>query len=88
MGSWPVHDAKTRFTEFLNTAPKKGSPSPGLEAPPSGGVQVTRYLLGTNSISEVRKLKPHGGVLAWIEGLREDQLYNLGGHDRRITTRH
>jgi len=36
---------------------------------------VTRYLLDTNIISEVRKLKPHGGVLAWIEGLREDQLY-------------
>ena len=24
MGSWPVHDAKARFTEFLNTALKKG----------------------------------------------------------------
>jgi hypothetical protein len=36
---------------------------------------VTRYLLDTNIISEVRKPKPHGGVLAWIEGLREDQLY-------------
>jgi predicted nucleic acid-binding protein len=36
---------------------------------------VTRYLLDTNIISEVRKPKPQGGVLAWIEGLREDQLY-------------
>jgi predicted nucleic acid-binding protein len=36
---------------------------------------VTRYLLDTNVISEVRKPKPHGGVLGWIEGLREDQLY-------------
>lgn len=36
---------------------------------------MTRYLLDTNIISEVRKPKPHGGVLAWIEGLREDQLY-------------
>jgi predicted nucleic acid-binding protein len=36
---------------------------------------VTRYLLDTNIISEVRKPRPHGGVLAWIEGLREDQLY-------------
>jgi predicted nucleic acid-binding protein len=36
---------------------------------------VTRYLLDTNIISEVRKPKPHGGVLAWIEGLRDDQLY-------------
>jgi toxin FitB len=36
---------------------------------------VNRYLLDTNIISEVRKAKPHGGVLAWVEGLREDQLY-------------
>ena len=36
---------------------------------------MTRYLLDTNIISEVRKPKPQGGVLAWIEGLREDQLY-------------
>jgi predicted nucleic acid-binding protein len=36
---------------------------------------VNRYLLDTNIISEVRKPKPHGGVLAWVEGLREDQLY-------------
>jgi len=36
---------------------------------------VTRYLLDTNVISELRKPKPHGGVLAWITGLREDQLY-------------
>ena len=36
---------------------------------------MTRYLLDTNIISEVRKPKPHGGVLAWIQGLHEDQLY-------------
>jgi len=36
---------------------------------------VIRYLLDTNIISEARKPEPHGGVLAWIEGLREDQLY-------------
>ena len=36
---------------------------------------MTRYLLDTNIISEVRKPRPHGGVVAWIEGLREDQLY-------------
>lgn len=36
---------------------------------------MTRYLLDTNIISEVRKPKPHGAVLAWIEDLREDQIY-------------
>jgi len=36
---------------------------------------VTRFLLDTNVVSELRKPKPHGGVLAWIAGLREDQVY-------------
>ena len=36
---------------------------------------MTRYLLDTNIISEVRKPRPHAGVVAWIEALREDQLY-------------
>jgi predicted nucleic acid-binding protein len=36
---------------------------------------VTRYLLDTNVVSELRKPKPHGGVIAWINSLRDDQLY-------------
>ena len=36
---------------------------------------MTRYLLDTNIVSELRKRKPHGGVTAWIDGLRDDQLY-------------
>lgn len=36
---------------------------------------MTGYLLDTNIISEVRRPKPHGSVVSWIEGLREDQLY-------------
>lgn len=36
---------------------------------------MTRYLLDTNVVSELRKPKPHGAVTAWIEGLRNDQLY-------------
>jgi predicted nucleic acid-binding protein len=36
---------------------------------------VTRYLLDTNVVSELRKPKPHGGVIEWINGLRDDQLY-------------
>jgi toxin FitB len=36
---------------------------------------VKRYLLDTNIISELRKPKPHGGVIAWIRGLDDDQLY-------------
>jgi toxin FitB len=36
---------------------------------------MNRYLLDTNVVSELRKPKPHGGVIAWITGLRSDQLY-------------
>jgi hypothetical protein len=36
---------------------------------------VTRYLLDTNIISEIHKPKPHGGVVAWFEGLRDEQIF-------------
>ena len=36
---------------------------------------MNRYLLDTNVVSELRKAKPHGGVVAWLSGLREEQLF-------------
>jgi predicted nucleic acid-binding protein len=33
------------------------------------------YLLDTNIVSELRKPKPHGAVLAWFEGLDDTQLH-------------
>jgi predicted nucleic acid-binding protein len=33
------------------------------------------YLLDTNVVSELRKLKPHQGVVAWIEKTPEDLLH-------------
>ena len=33
------------------------------------------YLLDTNVVSELRKPKPHGAVLAWFEGLDDTQLH-------------
>jgi predicted nucleic acid-binding protein len=36
---------------------------------------VIRYLLDTNVLSELRRNKPHGAVLAWLKGLREDQIF-------------
>jgi toxin FitB len=33
------------------------------------------YLLDTNVISEVRKQKPHGGVLSWLVSVREEALF-------------
>ncbi len=35
---------------------------------------MTRYLLDTNIISEIRKPKPHGAVVTWFEGLRDEQI--------------
>jgi predicted nucleic acid-binding protein len=36
---------------------------------------VTRYLLDTNVISELRKTKPRGAVVAWLETLRVEQIF-------------
>jgi hypothetical protein len=36
---------------------------------------MTGYLLDTNVVSELRKRKPHGGVTAWLQDLREDQIH-------------
>jgi hypothetical protein len=33
------------------------------------------YLLDTNVISELRRHKPHGAVIAWIEAAEEKDLY-------------
>jgi len=36
---------------------------------------LIQYLLDTNVVSELRKSKPHGAVLAWITELKADQIY-------------
>lgn len=33
------------------------------------------YLLDTNIVSELRKPRPHGAVVAWIEGIADADLY-------------
>ena len=33
------------------------------------------YLLDTNVVSELRKPKPHGGVLAWFGSLADTQIH-------------
>ena len=33
------------------------------------------YLLDTNVVSELRRPKPHGGVLAWLDGIRNHDLH-------------
>ena len=36
---------------------------------------MNRYLLDTNVVSELRKPKPHGAVVAWVSELQEEQIY-------------
>lgn len=33
------------------------------------------YLLDTNVVSELRRVKPHGAVVAWLEGVSDDDLH-------------
>jgi toxin FitB len=33
------------------------------------------YLLDTNVVSELRRTRPHGGVLAWLESVGDDDLH-------------
>jgi len=36
---------------------------------------MKRYLLDTNVISELRKQRPHGAVVAWVDSVPNEQLY-------------
>jgi toxin FitB len=36
---------------------------------------VNRYLLDTNVVSELRKPRPQGAVLAWLNSQQEEQLF-------------
>jgi predicted nucleic acid-binding protein len=36
---------------------------------------VKKYLLDTNVVSEMRKQKPHGAVIAWLTDLRDEQVF-------------
>ena len=36
---------------------------------------TSRYLLDTNVVSELRKPRPHGGVVAWLQSLDDAQIF-------------
>ena len=36
---------------------------------------MNQYLLDTNVVSELRKPKPHGAVLAWLHALQDSQVH-------------
>jgi len=33
------------------------------------------YLLDTNVVSELRRIKPHGGVVNWIQSIDDSELF-------------
>jgi predicted nucleic acid-binding protein len=41
----------------------------------SAGDPVNRYLLDTNIVSELRRPRPHGAVVAWINEQEDEQLF-------------
>lgn len=36
---------------------------------------MTRYLLDTNVVSELRKVRPHGAVVSWLRPLNAEQIF-------------
>jgi prevent-host-death family protein len=68
---------------------RRGAARADLEIPPRGhwrsrpGVtfgQVFRvFLPGTNVVSELRRARPHGGVVAWLANVPESDTKRLGG---------
>lgn len=36
---------------------------------------MRQYLLDTNVVSELRRQRPHGGVVAWLQSLEDAQLH-------------
>jgi len=36
---------------------------------------MNRYLLDTNVVSELRKSRPHGAVISWLNGQDDEQLF-------------
>lgn len=39
------------------------------------GCEDIVFLLDTNVVSELRKIRPHGSVVAWLEGVADNELH-------------
>ena len=45
------------------------------------------YLIDTNVILELRNVKPHGGVVAWMQSVRDTDLFISARSPKRKTPR-
>jgi prevent-host-death family protein len=57
-----------------------------FELPPRGGAKLYNrplrrkmYLHDTNVVSELRKIRPHGAVVAWLENVADEDIH-LSSH--------
>ena len=46
-----------------------------LDAAPLWHCRLAVYLLDTNIVSELRKVRPHGAVVSWLEGVADADLH-------------
>jgi predicted nucleic acid-binding protein len=46
----------------------------GVDGPPQESSNDV-YLLDTNIVSELRRPRPHGAVVAWLQGVADEDLY-------------
>jgi toxin FitB len=58
----------------LSKIRESGPKTPQLPPPPAPEIPMNQYLLETNVVSELRKRRLHGAVLAWIRELQPSQL--------------
>src|SRR5258707_4120525 len=60
----------------LRRSHRESDPGTPQDQPTKGpGIEMSSYLLDTNVVSELRKPKPHGAVLAWMEAVDENDLF-------------
>ena len=52
-----------------------GSAASRAPTPRATDLRLSVYLLDTNVVSELRRTRPHGAVLAWLDGVPAEQLY-------------
>ena len=65
MKVWAVQHAKARFSKLLDACQREGPQVVGSEC----------LLLDTTVVSELRRSRPHGGVVAWIVNVDDAELY-------------
>jgi len=83
--NWPVQDAKSRFSELLAKSISEGRGSKTAYpirtaaacavASRGRSIEHRMYLLDTNVVSELRRVRPNPAVVAWLAATPDDQLF-------------